>query len=190
MPSPLDIDRLREKFPRSFKALVQLYPAAWDQMLRIIEATGQRRMFASLLHGTMASGIGTAAIQLMSARGHRVFTTAGSPGKCAACTALGYRQMIAVIGDSNQAASIGVHRACGFSDAGNLRNIGWKFGRWLDTPLMQLILDEQGRQELNRLWNEFDFLADFFAANADYNGSGGTDSSDFFDFLGCFFGGC
>ena len=48
--------------------------------------------------------------------------------------------MIAVIGDSNQAGSIGVHRACGFSDAGNLRDIGWKFGRWLDTPLMQLAL--------------------------------------------------
>jgi len=56
------------------------------------------------------------------------------------CTALGYRQMIAVIGDSNQAASIGVHRACGFVDAGNLRSIGWKFGRWLDTPMMQLAL--------------------------------------------------
>jgi phosphinothricin acetyltransferase len=57
-----------------------------------------------------------------------------------ACTALGYRQMVAVIGDSNQAASIGVHRACGFEDAGNLRSIGWKFGRWLDTPMMQLAL--------------------------------------------------
>ncbi len=57
-----------------------------------------------------------------------------------ACAALGLRQMIAVIGDSNQAASIGVHRACGFTDAGNLRAIGWKFGRWLDTPLMQLAL--------------------------------------------------
>jgi phosphinothricin acetyltransferase len=57
-----------------------------------------------------------------------------------ACTALGLRQMIAVIGESNQAASIGVHRACGFSDAGNLRAIGWKFGRWLDTPIMQLTL--------------------------------------------------
>ncbi len=54
-----------------------------------------------------------------------------------ACTALGFRQMIAVIGDSNQAASIGVHKACGFEPAGNLKNIGFKFGRWLDTPLMQ-----------------------------------------------------
>ncbi|MBV8791749.1 MAG: N-acetyltransferase [Pseudolabrys sp.] len=56
------------------------------------------------------------------------------------CTARGFRQMIAVIGDSNQAASIGVHRACGFKDAGNLRSVGWKFDQWLDTPLMQLAL--------------------------------------------------
>ena len=59
-----------------------------------------------------------------------------------ACTSLGYRQMIAVIGDSDQAASIGVHKACGFEPAGNLRNIGYKFGRWLDTPLMQRALGE------------------------------------------------
>jgi L-amino acid N-acyltransferase YncA len=57
-----------------------------------------------------------------------------------ASTARGYRQMIAVIGDSDQAASIGVHKACGFAPAGNLKSIGYKFGRWLDTPLMQLAL--------------------------------------------------
>jgi phosphinothricin acetyltransferase len=57
-----------------------------------------------------------------------------------ACTALGYRQMIAVIGDSDQAASIGVHKACGFEPAGNLKSVGWKFGRWIDTPLMQRAL--------------------------------------------------
>ncbi len=56
------------------------------------------------------------------------------------CTALGFRQMIAVIGDSDQAASIAVHRTCGFVDAGNLRDIGFKFGKWLDTPLMQRAL--------------------------------------------------
>ncbi len=60
-------------------------------------------------------------------------------GASAAC---GFRQMIAVIGDSDQAASIGVHKACGFEPAGNLRNIGFKFGRWLDTPLMQRELGE------------------------------------------------
>ena len=57
-----------------------------------------------------------------------------------ACTTLGFRQMIAVIGDSEQAASIGVHRSCGFAPAGNLKTIGWKFGRWLDTPFMQRAL--------------------------------------------------
>ena len=58
------------------------------------------------------------------------------------CTAMGFRQMIAVIGDSDQAASIGVHKACGFTPAGNLVAVGWKFGKWLDTPLMQLALGE------------------------------------------------
>jgi L-amino acid N-acyltransferase YncA len=56
------------------------------------------------------------------------------------CTALGFRQMIAVIGDSDQAASIGLHKACGFESAGNLKSVGYKFGRWLDTPLMQRAL--------------------------------------------------
>lgn len=64
-----------------------------------------------------------------------------------ACTAKGYRQMIAVIGDSNQAASIAVHRACGFEPAGNLKDVGWKFGRWLDTPLMQVALGDGGKTE-------------------------------------------
>jgi L-amino acid N-acyltransferase YncA len=58
------------------------------------------------------------------------------------CIARGYRQMIAVIGDSDQAASIGVHKACGFEPAGNLKGIGWKFGKWLDTPLMQRSLGD------------------------------------------------
>jgi len=56
------------------------------------------------------------------------------------CATRGFRQMIAVIGDSDQNASIGLHAACGFTPAGNLRSIGWKFDRWLDTPLMQLSL--------------------------------------------------
>jgi phosphinothricin acetyltransferase len=68
-----------------------------------------------------------------------------------ACTARGYRQMIAVIGDSDQAASIGVHKACGFEPAGNLRAIGWKFGRWLDTPLMQRALGDGAKTSHNDL---------------------------------------
>ncbi|MBI2240208.1 MAG: N-acetyltransferase [Magnetospirillum gryphiswaldense] len=53
------------------------------------------------------------------------------------CQDLGYRQLIAVIGDSANAGSIGLHRACGFTDAGLLKAVGWKFGRWIDSVLMQ-----------------------------------------------------
>ena len=53
-------------------------------------------------------------------------------------TALNYRQIIAVIGDSANAASIAVHASLGFVRAGNLRSTGYKFGRWVDSVLMQL----------------------------------------------------
>ena len=55
-------------------------------------------------------------------------------------TALGYRQMIAIIGGSGNAASIGLHQALGFQHAGTLRSVGFKFGRWVDSVLMQLSL--------------------------------------------------
>ena len=58
------------------------------------------------------------------------------------CEALGYRQIIAVIGDSGHAASIGVHAACGFLRVGTLRSVGFKFGRWVDSVLMQRPLGE------------------------------------------------
>ncbi len=59
--------------------------------------------------------------------------------------ALGYRQMIAVIGDSANQASIGVHKAVGFENVGTYRSVGFKFGRWLDTVLMQKTLGDGGK---------------------------------------------
>ncbi|MFN7724384.1 MAG: GNAT family N-acetyltransferase [Rubrivivax sp.] len=58
----------------------------------------------------------------------------------ARCQALGARQMLAVIGDSANAGSIGVHRALGFEHTGVLKASGWKFNRWLDVVLMQRAL--------------------------------------------------
>ncbi len=55
----------------------------------------------------------------------------------ARCEAGPWRQMIAVIGDSDNAASIALHRAFGFRHTGTLRSIGFKFGRWIDSVLMQ-----------------------------------------------------
>ncbi len=57
-----------------------------------------------------------------------------------ASAAAGFRQMIAVIGDSANAASIAVHRACGFDHLGVLPAVGWKLGRWVDSVLMQRAL--------------------------------------------------
>jgi L-amino acid N-acyltransferase YncA len=53
------------------------------------------------------------------------------------CTALGYRQLVAVIGDSDNRASIGLHERLGFHRTGLLRAIGFKHGRWIDSVLMQ-----------------------------------------------------
>jgi phosphinothricin acetyltransferase len=55
----------------------------------------------------------------------------------ARCEALGYRQVIAVIGDSANAASINLHASVGFVRCGMLRSAGFKFGRWVDSVLMQ-----------------------------------------------------
>ncbi|MGX7704449.1 N-acetyltransferase family protein [Methylobacterium sp. Gmos1] len=58
----------------------------------------------------------------------------------AEATASGFRQMVAVIGDSHNAASIALHAGLGFQHVGVLRSVGWKHGTWLDTVLMQRAL--------------------------------------------------
>lgn len=56
------------------------------------------------------------------------------------CTALGYRQMIGVIGDSANTASIGLHASLGFRQEGVLKGVGLKFGRWVDVVIMHRTL--------------------------------------------------
>ncbi len=53
------------------------------------------------------------------------------------CAASGYRHLVAVIGDSANAASIGLHERLGFARVGLQPNIGFKLGRWVDSVLMQ-----------------------------------------------------
>jgi phosphinothricin acetyltransferase len=62
------------------------------------------------------------------------------PPLIAGCEAMGLRQMIANIGDSENHASINLHKSLGFEMAGNLRSVGFKFGRWIDTVLMRRAL--------------------------------------------------
>jgi len=59
------------------------------------------------------------------------------PALIVAAETCGMRQMIAVIGGNGNQASIALHRRFGFHDAGLLENVGFKFGRWLDTVFMQ-----------------------------------------------------
>lgn len=65
-------------------------------------------------------GIGRSLLQVLIAR----------------CEAVGLRLMVAIIGDSGNEPSIGLHKALGFVHAGLLPAIGWKHGRWVDTVLM------------------------------------------------------
>ena len=69
-------------------------------------------------------------------------------GLVARCEAGGYRQMVAVIGDSANAASIALHARHGFRHAGLLAASGWKFGRWVDTVLMQRELGPGAAEKL------------------------------------------
>ena len=56
------------------------------------------------------------------------------------CETRGFRQMIAVIGDSANAGSVKLHAATGFEMVGTMKSVGRKFGQWLDTPIMQRAL--------------------------------------------------
>lgn len=60
----------------------------------------------------------------------------------ARCEAAGARQMLAVIGDSANLGSIGVHRALGFEHVGVMKSAGWKFDRWRDVVVMQKALGQ------------------------------------------------
>ena len=76
--------------------------------------------------GLLGKGIGKALLSVLIER----------------CTARGYRQLIAVIGDSGNAGSIQLHASLGFLRCGTLRSTGFKFGRWVDTVTMQRPLGE------------------------------------------------
>lgn len=54
----------------------------------------------------------------------------------------GFRQLVAVVGNSENIASIALHRSAGFGITGTLRSVGFKHGRWLDTVILQRTLGE------------------------------------------------
>ena len=75
-------------------------------------------------HDMHGQGIGRTLLQAVIAR----------------CTESGFMQMVAVVGNSGNAGSQGLHERLGFTQVGVLRDVGFKFGRWVDTVLMQRAL--------------------------------------------------
>ena len=61
---------------------------------------------------------------------------------CDAAESAGVRKLLAVIGDSANGGSVGVHRSAGFTGIGVMRSVGWKFGAWRDVVLMEKTLGE------------------------------------------------
>ena len=61
------------------------------------------------------------------------------------CAARGFRQMVAVIGDSENVGSIGLHSSLGFRQVGTMKAVGLKFGQWVDVVTMQRALGEGER---------------------------------------------
>lgn len=59
----------------------------------------------------------------------------------------GHRQMVAVVGDSANKASIALHRSLGFAQQGTLPGVGWKLGRWVDTVILQRPLGAGAERE-------------------------------------------
>ena len=130
-------------------------PAVEEMRRRFDDVTGQGLPYLAAEYGGQVLGYGYCSLyRTRSAYRYTledsVYVKEGSHGKgigkavltelIARCTALKYRQIIAVIGDSANAASIGLHASLGFVRAGNLRSTGFKFGRWVDSVLMQLPL--------------------------------------------------
>jgi len=94
---------------------------AWYLALQLLpESTAQRRLYR-VAATAIGRGIGRQLLGTLVTE----------------CERRGYRQMLAVIGDSANAASIQLHRACGFAVSGTLQSVGFKFGRWVDSVLMQ-----------------------------------------------------
>ena len=61
------------------------------------------------------------------------------------CEAAGFRQMVAIVGNSANAGSLGLHERLGFRLVGILESVGFKHGRWVDTVLMQRALGDGAR---------------------------------------------
>lgn len=146
---------------RTWTASWELEPPDEAEMVRRVQAILDQRYpyFVGILHDTLVGY--TYASSYRARPGYRftvensiyvdpAYQRRGIAGQLLqtlidACTAQGYRQMVAVIGDSENQGSIALHKRLGFTQVALLPNLGFKFGRWLDSVMMQRALGDGGR---------------------------------------------
>ena len=154
--TPADLDAITAIYAQAVRegtASFELVPPGRDEMARrmaVIEAHGGPYLAAEI-DGALAGYAYASAFRPRAAYRHTVedsiYVAPAFHGRglgrallttlIAACERRDYRQMVAVIGDSGNEGSIALHRACGFTHMGTLTATGLKFGRWIDTVLMQ-----------------------------------------------------
>ena len=113
--------------------LVRLVGVLAEMGVRTVRLTGGEPLLRPGLPGLMSR---LAALDLT------LSLTTNGLGLARQAQASGIRKLIAVIGDSNNAGSVGVHRSLGFAPVGTLKSCGWKFGKWLDIVLMEKTLGD------------------------------------------------
>jgi L-amino acid N-acyltransferase YncA len=154
--SPDDLDAIGDIYAhhvRSGVATFELAPpdrAEWDRRLHTVVAGGLPFLTATV-NGVVAGYAYCTPWKTRPAYRHTVedsiylapnATGRGVGGRLldellAGCAAAGIREVVAVIVDADASASLALHRNRGFVDAGRLRAVGYKHGRWLDTVLLQ-----------------------------------------------------
>ena len=133
--TPPSLARMRERIAE-VQALGLPYRVVEDGgQVRAFAYAGPYRLRAAYRH-TVEDSVYAAPGALRRGYGH-----AGLAAVIVACEALGVHQMMAVIGGSDNAGSIGLHRRLGFERKGVLKAVGFKAGRWVDVVLMQRALN-------------------------------------------------
>jgi phosphinothricin acetyltransferase len=131
---PPSVAEMRQRFAALVQANFPFLIAEIDERVAGYAYAGPFRPRAAYRH-TSESSVYVAANMQRRGVGHALMLQI-----IVECQKLGHRQLLAVIGDSGNLASIGLHAALGFERIGTFREVGFKFERWVDVVLMQRAL--------------------------------------------------
>jgi L-amino acid N-acyltransferase YncA len=131
---PPSVTEMRERFDALVQARYPFLVAELDGRVAGYAYAGPFRPRAAYRHTSESSVYVASGLQRRGV-GHALMLQV-----MAECRRLGHRELLAVIGDSSNVGSIGLHAALGFERVGVFKNVGFKFARWVDVVLMQCTL--------------------------------------------------